>query len=236
MSKRPGRKATGRVRSQVLSVRITPELRSKLDESARKHSGGNVSKELERLLDTQFQSERTNPHLKGLTDLLEFMSKVASGADFMDPDIDPDYEEAVSEWYRSPFRYAAFKSAVQVFLEELRPQGKVEPIFDEEAYNVGLEGLEETFGETLLREDTRRLYSDPELFSRYIVITTLRRLHLDRDFQHDIRRKLQKGTESIITARYKMRDVVTALKIETRALGKKMKARRTDDGSDGGKK
>jgi hypothetical protein len=107
--KKPRKTRPNRQKSAVFSTRMEPDLRQHIEQSAKRHSGGNVSKEVSRLMWMALANqEKQEPYLRALAYLI---SNVASGVG--------------SGWKSDPWRFKAFKAGVVTLLDKLTPYGEV---------------------------------------------------------------------------------------------------------------
>lgn len=218
--KRPGRKATGRKRSEVFSARMTPELRRMLTESAERHSGGNVSLELEKLLAAQFrerQKMRKTSALRALCFVIEQVAENIGGGQFVDPAYfsrnygsQEIFDKLRNEWRTDPFRYQAFELAVAKLLKALRPPGEPKAPFTEamidEAAPPG--SLDFEMDQAFLRLVKER-YSSVEALASSAATQVWVRLNRTTELSENERRVMQEGgyaSDVLISDYYGMRD------------------------------
>jgi hypothetical protein len=124
-----GRKPKGpiRAKSEVFTTRITPDTRASIEAEA-KRSGQSISQVAERLLMAGLESKKRSDNYRSLRAfcfLVESLGKDASSLGLLG--IERDALARMQEnWRTSPFRYRAFRLAVNQLLDLLQPQGKME--------------------------------------------------------------------------------------------------------------
>lgn len=101
VKKRRGRKATGLKRSAVFSTRMDPELKRRIEEAAAKNSGGNLTRELDKIVRRGLSAEEKQPDSK-IRALSFFIGEAA---------------DLIGLWDTDVWSFNAFKAAINHLLE-----------------------------------------------------------------------------------------------------------------------
>ncbi|MCH8862613.1 MAG: TraY domain-containing protein [Proteobacteria bacterium] len=127
---RPGRPRT--VGERVpLGLRVTPELKAKLD-SAAKDSGRSQSQEVELRLEQSLRSEGTLyealdlAYGRELTAVVLTLARALHFTGTRTAFVSKFTEEGIEKWMSNPYAFDQAISAANVVLEAFRPEGKVE--------------------------------------------------------------------------------------------------------------
>lgn len=127
---RPGRPRT--VGERVpLGLRVTPELKAKLD-SAAKDSGRSQSQEVELRLEQSLRSEGTLydaldlAYGRELTAVVLTLARALHFSGTRTAFVSKFTEEGIEKWMSNPYAFDQAISAANVVLEAFRPEGKVE--------------------------------------------------------------------------------------------------------------
>jgi hypothetical protein len=124
-----GRKPKGAIhsKSEVFTTRITAQTRAAIEAEAER-SGQSISQVAERLLILGIETRRrrqNNRSLRALCFLIEELAMRISGNKLLKVS-----SRQENGWRTNPFRYKAFKIAVQSLLEALAPSGEINPPSD----------------------------------------------------------------------------------------------------------
>ena len=155
---RPGRPRT--VGERVpLGLRVTPELKAKLD-SAAKDSGRSQSQEVELRLEQSLRSEGALyealdlAYGRELTAVVLTLARALHFTGTRTAFVSKFTEEGIEKWMSNPYAFDQAISAANVVLEAFRPEGKVEVpthiALDFSGLTTPLDELGEGYGQNVL--------------------------------------------------------------------------------------
>jgi hypothetical protein len=213
-----GRKPTGPFAKNAaqLTIRMPTDMRAEL-EAAAEQSGWKLTQEVltrlrRSLLDEQ-QRERADPGLRALTHLVSEVGKRVGRK--------PGSPNAVPEWHRNPFLFAAFKVAVGKVLDALVPAGEIGPPFaadDIPKDYVKDYGTPKRLAATVARRVLRDLHSTRPPLDLEELFTSGLYVDIDgvvvRDLPEETRKVLRSGTNSARRHSYAMSNVRRDLGID----------------------
>jgi hypothetical protein len=136
--KKAKRPAPNREKSAVFSTRMDPELRRQVEASAKKASGGNLSKELDRLLRSALAAQKEKDEkLRAVNYLLSQLARL------------------MPKWHDDAFMFRAFQFGIFAIMNNLAPEGEETPVdlraeaFPEKSSDQLAEVRPEEYGERL---------------------------------------------------------------------------------------